>query len=76
MKMYPKGTGLAAFFDASSLFYHDKELGVVSDPHKMLSRMGVMSGIERNYISLFKPRYPLIYAGNFVQLSWVISCLS
>ena len=54
METYPKGTGLTAFSDASSLFCHDKELGVASDPHKMLNMMGVTSGIDRNYILLFK----------------------
>ena len=52
--MHPKGTGLAVFSDAFSLFSHDKELGIASDPHKMLNRLGVTSGIERNYVMSFK----------------------
>ena len=54
MKTHPEGTGLVAFSYASSLFYHDKELGAASDPHNMFSMMGVTSGIERNYIMSFK----------------------
>ena len=76
MKTHPKGTGLAELSDAPSLFYHDKELGVTSDPHKMLSWMGVTSGTERNYILSFKQLYPLSMCVTFLRLSWVIYCPS
>ena len=58
MKTHPKGTGLAAFCDASSLFCHDNEIGHASDPHNMLSRMVVTSEIDRNYRLSFKQGYP------------------
>ena len=48
--------------DRLHVYCHDKELGIASNPYKMLSVIGVTSGIERNYILLFK-----------VQLSWVVS---
>jgi len=50
MKLHPRGSGLAAFFDASSLFCHDKELNTLTDPHKILRKLGVSSGVDRNYM--------------------------
>ena len=63
MKLNPKRRSLAAFSDASSLFSHDKELSISTDPHKMLSRLGVTSAVDRNYILSFDQRYPPKYAG-------------
>jgi hypothetical protein len=68
MKLHPKGDGLAAFSDASSIFCHDKELSSSSDPHKMLSKLGVNSAVDRNYILSFDQRYPPKYAGTAKSL--------
>ena len=58
MKLHPRGSGRVAFSDASSLFFYDKELNTLTDPHKMLSRLGVSSGIDRNYMMTFGQQYP------------------
>ena len=58
MKLNLMESGLAAFSDASSSFCHDKELGMLTDRQKMLSRLGVTSGVDRNYMLSFGQRYP------------------
>ena len=68
MKLHPKGSGLAAFSDASSLFCHDKELSTSSDPHKMLRRLGVSNAVDRNYVLSFDQQYPPKYAGTAKSL--------
>ena len=62
-KKHPGGFYLAAFYDASSFFAHNKELSITSDPHKMLNRLGVTSRVEINYILPFKQHYSTIYTG-------------
>ena len=62
-KNHPCGTGPATFSNAFSIFTRDKELSIVSNPHRMLNRLGVTSIIGRNYIMSFRKSYPLAYAG-------------
>ena len=53
MKLHKKGSGLAAFSDASSLFCHDKKLNTSTNSHRMLSRLGVSNNVARNYMISF-----------------------
>ena len=74
MKLHLRENGLAAFSDASSSFCHDEELGTLTDPHKMLSRLGVPSGVDRNYMLSFGQRYPqkLWELQNFLRRGQVV----
>ena len=74
MKLNLMESGLAAFSDASSSFCHDKELGMLTDRQKMLSRLGVTSGVDRNYMLSFGQRYPqkLWELQNFLRRGQVV----